>query len=386
MGEQADDPPGSGLRQRGLGEGSRSTEQRDREESTGGSRSGMTRVPREVQRAVARLADSNVDVYHVLVEVGPSASERDRGALVTGLEDSQTALELLETGTDDSDELEFVTAPRFGIETVTDAIERCSFVEGVTARRLLATTETNGRNLAAVPSGRGAASSDGGEPVPSDSSGPDSSDEGEPASSNGGESVPSPTSRGEHVSPFALPDDEVSLPEVIEQAHEATDEGSDDDTGTAGGDGAGGEAADRSSQRSRGGDPEAWDGSDDRPESAIDARVTRLESRFAQFEAYVDELETLLDRQSVYQRRVARVEAAIDDLESSVEEIDDESARHRRKIAAVHDAVEAAARERDDLADALHDLQDCQARLEDDVEAMSSWRERVSEAMRATKE
>lgn len=359
MGEHADDPSGGGHRQQGIAEGSRSADKRDPEGSTDGGRSGMTRVPGQVQRAAARLADSDQDVYHVRVGFGPSANERDRRALVTGLEDSQTALELLDTGTDDADVLEFVTAPRFGIETVTDAIERCSFVAEVTDRRLLATTDTTAENPATARSGEDATSSDGGEPAP-----------------------PS-AEQAEDAGPFALPDDEVSLPEVIEQAHEAA---GDDDTGNADVDGADGEAADRSSRRSGDADPEADDGGPDRPDTAIDARVTRLESRFAQFDAYVDELETLLDRQSAHQRRVSRVEAALDDLEASVEEIDDESARHRRKITAVRDAVEAAARERDDLADALHDLQDRQGRLENDIGTLSSWRERVSEAMRATTE
>jgi uncharacterized coiled-coil protein SlyX len=341
-----------------------STERQNTEESTDGGRSGMTQVPGQVQRAAARLADSDQEVYHVRVVLGGSARDRDRDALVTGLEDSQTALELLDSGADDADALEFVTAPRFGIETVTDAIDRCSFVEGVNARRLLGVAETADENHGTQRTIEGATTSAGDEPAPWSAA------------------------RGDSAGPFALPEDEVSLTDVIEQAHE----GSVDDTGRTDAGGAtaagetGGGADDRCSQQGKGGDTQADTPSPVRPDSAIDARVSHLESRFAQFEAYVDELETLLDRQCAYQRRVARLEDDLEDLEASVGDIDDESARHRRRITAVRDAVEAATRERDDLANTLQELQDGQGRLEDDVDELSSWRERLSDALRPTTE
>lgn len=352
---------------------------------------GITSVPRQVQRAVAKLADSGEDVFHVRVDLAESATERDREALVTGLSNSEMAIERLdadavdgETATLEDDVVEFVTAPRFAVDAIVEAIEQCSFVDEVRERRLLAATpEVNdaspstaepqtARGFVGVRAGgeRGADDPDGSDAGDDPSGSDDPDDSSRPNDSRG---VPGDIDRLERRDELSHPDDEVSLREVLEGE---TDES--EVEGTAGNPPRWTTRTDV--RRGTRGSVADADGAGEGT-TAIEVRVGYLESRFSAFEAYVDELERLLDDQARHERHVASFESALDDVRKSVTELEDESVERRRDVEALRDDVEVGERERSNLSDALDDVLQRQRRIDEEVDELENWRDRIVRAM-----
>lgn len=297
----------------------------------------------QLQSALAEIGDVSSAVYHVQILLDDGTAEADRRALVTGLENEETSIAHLERRVDSSarNVLEFLIAPKCSIETVTGAIERCSFVDRVLERQLI-------------------------EPRSSEET---SDDDRQPTADferylDTVDTVAAETLLDDPVyvdliessDEFSLPEDELTLREVLEGVDEEQDsrrewfgEGSDDDDGT------------QQDERSGAADESRSDGV-----SPLELRVRYLESRLAEHAAYADAMEEVLDRQKSQAERIDGLETGIESLGETIAVISGTTDEHRR--------------EQERMLDALDDLECQLENVQNAVEDIGDWRERVTAA------